>query len=229
MSIYLTGSNSLVEDLRAATAIELYLNSSFYSHHPYIVSLSQNYPNIFRCPENVLMMSVSQKSIDSNKKLSDLVKEEAINICENKIWSSFLCILALASVRSRKINCYFLTEAVFVIELCSIAYRTMFNCITQSRIPQMSEEEIHILFSYEGVWRSSTFQHNHYVLIIFHAEKKPALKRQNLSLNKKGEKKVFLKVDLNSQNIQKDCHFLKFLKSIHQKNQSTSQVINHKY
>ena len=34
------------------------------------------------------MMSVSQKSIDSNKKLSDLVKEEAINIYENKIWSS---------------------------------------------------------------------------------------------------------------------------------------------
>ena len=32
------------------------------------------------------MMSVSQKSIDSNKKLFDLVKEEAINICEYKIW-----------------------------------------------------------------------------------------------------------------------------------------------
>ena len=72
--IYLTDSNSLVEDLTAATATKLYLNSSFYSHHPYIVSLSQNYPNIFRCPENVLMMSVSQRSIDSNKKLSYLVK-----------------------------------------------------------------------------------------------------------------------------------------------------------
>ena len=107
MSIYLTGSNSLVEDLRAATAIELYLNSSFYSHHPYIVSLSQNYPKFFRCPENVLTMSVSQKSIDSNKKLSDLVKKEAINICENKIWSSFLCILALASVTSCKINYHY--------------------------------------------------------------------------------------------------------------------------
>ena len=47
--------------------------------------LSQNYPNIFRCSENVLMMSFSQKSIDSNKKLSVLVKQEAINICENKI------------------------------------------------------------------------------------------------------------------------------------------------
>ena len=121
MSIYLTGSNSLVQDLRAATAAELYLNSSFYSNDPYIVSLSQNYPNIFRCPENVLMIFVSQKSIDSNKKLSDLVKEEAINICENKIWSSFLCILALASVTSRKINCYYP-------DIGSIRYRTMFNC-----------------------------------------------------------------------------------------------------
>ena len=72
------------------------------------------------------MMSVSQKSIDSNKKLSGLVKEEAINICENKIWSSFLCILALASVISRKINCHYL-------DMGSIRYRTMFNCIIQSR------------------------------------------------------------------------------------------------
>ena len=122
-----------------------------------------------------------QKSIDSNKKLSDLVKEEAINICENKIWSSFLCILA--SVTSRKINCYYP-------DIGSIRYRTMFNCIIQSRIPQMSVEDLHILFSYEGVLRSSTFQHNHYVLIIFHARKKPALKRKSFNLNKKGEKKV---------------------------------------
>ena len=31
------------------------------------------------------MMSVSQKSIDSNK-IFDLVKEEAINVYESKIW-----------------------------------------------------------------------------------------------------------------------------------------------
>ena len=73
------------------------------------------------------MMSVSQKSIDSNKKLSDLVKEEATNIRENNIWSSFLCILALASVTSRKLNCYYPN-------IGSIRYRTMFNCIIQSRI-----------------------------------------------------------------------------------------------
>ena len=74
------------------------------------------------------MMSASPKSIDSNKKLSDLVTEEAINICENKIWSNVLCILALASVTSRKINYYYP-------DIGSIRYRTMFNCIIQSRIP----------------------------------------------------------------------------------------------
>ena len=48
------------------------------------------------------MMSVSQKSTERNKKLSDLVKEETINICEKKIWSSFLCILELGSAKSAK-------------------------------------------------------------------------------------------------------------------------------
>ena len=36
-----TSSNSLVEELTAATATELYLNSSFYSHYAYLVSLSK--------------------------------------------------------------------------------------------------------------------------------------------------------------------------------------------
>ena len=117
---------------------------------------------------SALMMSVSQKSINSNKKLSDLVKEEAISICENKIWSSFLCILPLASEISHKINCYYP-------EIGSIRYRTMFNCIIQSRIPQISNKDIHILFPYEGILMSSTFQHNHFVPIIFLAGEKPAL------------------------------------------------------
>ena len=121
------------------------------------------------------MKSASQKSVDSNKKLSDLVKEEAINSCENKIWSIFLYILALASVTSRKINCYYP-------DIGSIHYRTMFNCIIHSRIPQMSVEDIHILFSYEGVLRSSTFQHNHYVFIIFHAGKKSVFKKEKASI-----------------------------------------------
>ena len=37
-------------------------------------------------------MPVSQKLTDSNKELSDLVKQKAINICENKIWSGLFGI-----------------------------------------------------------------------------------------------------------------------------------------
>ena len=86
------------------------------------------------------MMSVSQNSIDSNKKLSDLVTEEAINICENKIWSNFLCILVLASVTFREINCYYP-------DIGNIRYRTMFKCITQSRVPvDVSRRHSHLTF-----------------------------------------------------------------------------------
>ena len=64
---------------------------------------------------------------------------------------SFRLYITLASVTSRKINCYYP-------DIGSIRYRTMFNCIIQSRIPQMSVEDNHILLSYEGVLRHSTFQ-----------------------------------------------------------------------
>ena len=82
-------------------------------------------------------MSVSLKPVDSNQKLSDLVTEVAINICESKTWSGFVFILALASVTFRKINRYYPDT------IC-IGYRTMFNCIIQSRIPEMSVEDIHM-------------------------------------------------------------------------------------
>ena len=124
--------------------------------------LSQNYPNIFRCSENVLIMSVSKpKPIDSNKKFSDLVKEETI-------WSSFLCILALASVTSLKINCYYPY-------IGSICYRAMIIWIIQSRILQMSLEDVHISFSYEEVLRSCLLK------TCFEKVKKPPLKRKSLN------------------------------------------------
>ena len=74
----------------------------------------------------------------------------------------------------------------------------------------MSVEDIHILFSYKGVLRSSAFHHNRYVPIIFHAGKKPALKRKSFNLNKKKEKKV-KKVDLISPVFEKRLPFPKVL------------------
>ena len=52
-------------------------------------------------------------------------------------------------------------------DMGSICYRDIFNCIIQSRIPQISVKDIQISLPYEGALRSFTFQHNHYVPLFF--------------------------------------------------------------
>ena len=74
--------------------------------------------------------------------------------------NKFPFIFALALVTSCKIKCYYSN-------IDSIRYRTMFNCIIQSRIPQMSVEDIYISLTYEGALRSFTLQHNYFALHYF--------------------------------------------------------------
>ena len=58
-----------------------------------------------------------------------------------------------------------------------ICYRDIFNCIIQSRIPQISVKDIQISLPYEEVLRSFTFQHNH-----------PIFKEKSFNLNTRGGK-----------------------------------------
>ena len=55
----------------------------------------------------LLAMSVSQQSIDTGLSKVDLVKQEAILNCNDRKWSSFLCILGLSSVLQRNIFTYY--------------------------------------------------------------------------------------------------------------------------
>ena len=52
-------------------------------------------------------MSIKNSSIDSDLKNEEAVKFEAQTNCKSKEWSSFLCVLALASVIKRKIFSHF--------------------------------------------------------------------------------------------------------------------------
>ena len=53
-------------------------------------------------------MSVSHASLDSDLKGVDLVKAEAIAICKNvKMWTGFLCIMALSSITGRNILTFY--------------------------------------------------------------------------------------------------------------------------
>ena len=104
VSLLLVGDNSLVEELRSLTSIELYLNSNYYGKHDVFQSayLSQEEPK--RSPESFFYLSLKYDTLDSNlKNKEDIVKREAILNCQNFAWSSFMSMLGLSSAIKGKI------------------------------------------------------------------------------------------------------------------------------
>ena len=104
VSLLLVGDNSVVEEIRSLTTIQLYLNSDFYGKHDVFQSayLSQKVPK--RSPESIFYLSLKNDTLDSNlKNKEDTVKREAILNCQNFAWSSFMCMLGLSSVIKGKI------------------------------------------------------------------------------------------------------------------------------
>ena len=79
------GDNRYVDDLRILTAIELYLNSEFYSKHPSFISLISKHSKVFSSIDTILAISVSHNALDSNKTKGELVQNEAINISTSYI------------------------------------------------------------------------------------------------------------------------------------------------
>ena len=102
----LVGDNSLVSDLQVLTSIELYLKADVYSQHTYFLSAhAKHMEKVSQSLNNLLPIPVSNRVLDFGCSGNQLVKKEAILNCCDNTWSSFLCILGLASV----------TEIFFVI------------------------------------------------------------------------------------------------------------------
>ena len=159
----LVADNSLTEVLRTLTSLELYLNAEFYGKHPVFLKLCDE--KVCASLENILCMSVSHASVDSGLQGTDLVKVEAVCICKSfKKWSGFISILSLSSVISRRISTYYP-------DFGPEKYKAMFN---QEIIPRCSVSvkslpsfSVHVLFCYDGDLPFGSFQHNHYVPLIF--------------------------------------------------------------
>ena len=83
--------------------LKLHQHASFFSKHPSITFIFTNHRNVFAFLESILNIYVSHKTLDTGLSSDDAVKEEAINNCHDKAWSSFLCILDLSSVIQRSI------------------------------------------------------------------------------------------------------------------------------
>ena len=100
ISLLLFGNNKFVEDLRALTSLELFLNASYYCKHPHFLSVSKIYG---KSDSFFFTMAIKNCTIDSDLKNEEAVKFEAIANAKDKEWCSFLCLLALSSVIRRKI------------------------------------------------------------------------------------------------------------------------------
>ena len=174
VSLELVGiNNNIVSKLRILTAVELFTNSLFYCRHPLFSYILDQYPSYFSSLNNIFKMSLSLKTVDSDLSSSDAVEAEALNICCDKQWSSFICVLALSSVIvNHKIISYYP-------DFGSIKHKLLYNQHIDPRPPLESSNSspvINILFCREGPMTSGhEFIPNHFVPLVCAT---PVLKRK---------------------------------------------------
>ena len=97
----------LVDKLRVMLCFELKkLNSKFYASHPFLQQFFEKNKEQFIKLSSVLSYTASHSTFDSiNQEFGRLefgneefVKREAIHLCEDRVWCSFLSVLSLSSV-----------------------------------------------------------------------------------------------------------------------------------
>ena len=129
-------------------------------------------------------MSVSDLTLKSGLKGEDLVKKEAISMCRNNIWASFLCVLALSSVLQHKISLHYP-------EFGKFKYSIFFN---QSILPRrcycdpsfIFRGDINILFCQLSKFETEKgFEANHFVPLIRRFLKRPPIVSDSISTKKK--------------------------------------------
>ena len=177
VSILLVGNNSLANTLRALTSIELYLNADFYHQHPDIVAVSKK-TDLFPFFNSVYNLCFSDAVFHNTEYFnSELVKAEAINSCVDKIWSSFMCVLALPSVIRKPLTIYYPNFG-------EMKLNVLFNRTIKPRINNDLESDLKILFcSLNSPSKQSAisyFKANHFV---------PLMVKKSLPLKRKFKNK----------------------------------------
>ena len=164
MSLLLLGDNTLADDLRLMTSIELFLHAEYYCKHPCLFSLYDTHKNDpFESLSGMVSMCVSFEAIDTKLSFDELVRAEAISNCKDKKWCGFLCLFALSTVTHRNIFSYYPDFDSNVAR-----WSLLFNQKLEPRpLVKPLPNDLNILFCYEGLLPSSvTFKHNHYVPLI---------------------------------------------------------------
>ena len=124
-------------------------------------------------------MCSSFESSASYSSPEELVCNEAVSNCQNRKWSSFLCMLAVSSVVSGNIISYYPD--------CGDAkLKLLFNCKIEPRKAIRSMPDINTLFCFEGAIKAGdAFKVNHYVPLIVQQIKSKRKLNQTASIQQK--------------------------------------------
>ena len=103
--LLLAGDNSLVHDIRKIAAVKLHLSATYtqclvlksvYKKSQYVIG-----DKLFSSNRAVLELAQSlwhSKTSDLNCLYEALAQREALTICQDRVFASFLCVLSLSSV-----------------------------------------------------------------------------------------------------------------------------------
>ena len=128
-----------VHDWKILASIELYLNLEFYANHPSLVKVMNSHSGVFSKIETLLALSVSYFALDSGKTKMELLKEEALSICNPIRWSGVLCVLDLSSVFF--VHCFYKSYEAM------LKYKIMFNELIKPRkCPSFNSNIVYFLF-----------------------------------------------------------------------------------
>lgn len=158
----LIGNEKLCHLLRALVSLELVLNHKFYhANHPFIEEKA-NYTE--ESMSTILEHAMSNYASENHSDKKKILVQAHLNL-DNKAWSPFICILALSSVVSRKIQVvYPKTENI---------YEQIFNGTISPRIESApAKSSLIIMFSMISSLEQfdGKFIANHFVPIFESAE-----------------------------------------------------------
>ncbi|XP_057307823.1 zinc finger MYM-type protein 1-like isoform X2 [Hydractinia symbiolongicarpus] len=165
MSLLLVGDNTLVDELRHLTSLELFLHPEVYSKHPVLVSCYEKHQGkSFKSFNCILHMSMSFSATETGVTPIDFVRNEAVLNCTNQTWCSLLCMFALSTVTSKNIFSYFP-------DCGDERDKLLFNCKNEPMFTSLNDKvtDAHILFCLQGVHAEcdQTFKANHFVPVLF--------------------------------------------------------------
>ena len=171
ISVYLIGHSGLVDKLRVLVCLELYLHSEFYASHPNFHYAFNFHRDLFAKLRSIFLFSVTHKTCDdsNDKSLSteQLIKNEALLICKDKVWSPFICVLALSSVLKQRVKLHYP-------DFGPMKFKVLFNCLILPRqfydeatFDVINKGSINLLYcSLSDTQISGSFNANHFVTLI---------------------------------------------------------------